>query len=485
MLGLDNMNMVSWRDYEGVEGFGAATQQDVDSLNKALTAGQDINSPGSATAGDGFALRVESLERTLKNTTFKMEHVRFWRGIPKLAAYNTVEEHNVISSYGENPDSGWIDEGDLPNEDDSTYERQFAVVKYLGTTRRVSHVMSLVKPAHGNVIAQETVNGTMHLLRILERALFYGDSSLLSLQFDGYEKLMNDNCPAMNIIDRRGAGLSEDVLTDATLTASDAPNYGRISHAHMNPKVHADLVKTFFPKERHDTFQKVGDYVGLDIKGFTSPAGDVMFEPNVFINQGLQGPNAAAVGSAATRPGTPTVSTGNTTPPAADSQFAADDAGNYFYRIVAVNRFGKSAPVELVAGPTAVAVVAGDEVTWGMTPGGATDVDFYEVYRSALASAAGTDKLILRVANAAGAGEQTLRDVNANLPNTTSVFMFQQNLEAMSFKQLAPMVKIPLATIDSSIRWMQLLYGVPVLYAPGKCVIVRNVGRAQGYVGAP
>lgn len=31
---------------------------------------------------------------------------------------------------------------------------------------------------------------------------------------------------------------------------------------------------------------------------------------------------------------------------------------------------------------------------------------------------------------------------------------------------LAPMYKIPLATIDNSVRWMQLLYTKPVMYAP-------------------
>lgn len=140
-------NLVSWKDYEGIEGFGSTTQQDVDNLNKALTAGQDRDPPGSITAGDGFALRVESLESTLKNVTYRMEHVKFWRNIPKLPAYNTVEEFNRISSYGENPDAGYIDEGDLPSEDDTTYSRNFSVVKYLGTTRRVTHVMSLVNLA--------------------------------------------------------------------------------------------------------------------------------------------------------------------------------------------------------------------------------------------------------------------------------------------------------------------------------------------------
>ena len=86
-----NGNMVSWADYEGIDGFGTATQAEVDELNKALAAGQSINPPGGApVAGDGFALRVESLERTLKNLTFRMEHVKLWKSIAKLAAYNTV-----------------------------------------------------------------------------------------------------------------------------------------------------------------------------------------------------------------------------------------------------------------------------------------------------------------------------------------------------------------------------------------------------------
>ena len=82
--------MVSWKDYAGVQGFGQTTGSDVQDLNKALAAGQDQNPPGSAVAGDGFALRVESLERTLRNTTYKMQHIRLWRALPKLAAYNTV-----------------------------------------------------------------------------------------------------------------------------------------------------------------------------------------------------------------------------------------------------------------------------------------------------------------------------------------------------------------------------------------------------------
>ena len=152
--------------------------------------------------------------------------------------------------------------------------------------------------------------------------------------------------------------------------------------------------------------------------------------------------------------------------------------GTYQYAVVAVNRHGRSAKLQM----TAVAVGgAGEQIDMGVTPPGSTpDVDWYELYRSVKGGAAGTERLIARIANGAGTGEQTLTDTNAKLPGTTSAFLFQGNVENMSIKQLAPLVKIPLATIDTSIRWMQLLYIVPVLYTPLKNVLFTNLGRAVG-----
>lgn len=385
----------------------------------------------------------------VKNTTYKMDHIRLWKALPKQPAYNTVEEYNQIQSYGENPDSGFIAETDLPESDDSTYERRYNVVKFLGTTRKVSHVASVIRPAHGSLIGQETVSGTMHLLRILERALFEADSDLSSLQFDGFEKLLRTQSPAANTIDLRGKPLSEDILTDAALTVHDAPNYGTPTHLFLNPKVKADLVKTFFPKERHDTFTKTNQgLVGLDIRGFTSPAGDVAFESDTFINDG--GSTTAALGDAAKRPGTPTISTPATTPADAASLYEVDDAGNYIVYVQAVNRYGRSAAVDVGGG--AIAVGAGDKITFGVTPGAGGSVDWYEVFRTPLNGAAGTQRRVLRVPNAAGVGEEVIDELNAKIPGTTNAYLFQMNLEAMSFKQLAPMIKIPLATIDTSIR---------------------------------
>lgn len=478
------LNMISWRDYEGVDGFGQSSVQDASMLHKALTAGSDINAPASFNPGDGFALRVESLESVLKNTTYRMEHPRLWKVIPKMAAYNVIEEYNQITGYGNLDQGAWIAEGELPVETDATYVRNYVTLKYLGTVRRVSHIMSLVKPAHGNVIAQETIAGTMYLLRQIERNLFRGDSDLDAVQWDSVDKLISDNAPATNIIDLRGEPLTEDVLIDAALTIQDAPNFGTPTHLFMNPKVKADLVKTFFPKARYDLQKKGDGLVGLDISGFTSPAGDVMFEPDVFIESTPLAPSAAT-GSGANVPATPTI---GVQPAAAGSGslFEAQDAGAYFYRIVGVNRFGSSAPVNT----SSVTVAAGQQVTITINDDDATLTTpaarptYYRVFRTEVGEAVGTAREILRVARTGGASDTVITDTNASLPNTSSAYMFQMDNDNMSFKQLAPMVKIPLGTIDGFIRWQQLIYGAPAVYTPGRNVIFRNVGRAPNFEGA-
>jgi hypothetical protein len=74
-------NSVSFKDYEGIQGFGLSTQSDVDSLTKALAAGSQ-----RPPASGGSALRVESLEATLRVVTFTLQNIKFWPKIPKLPA---------------------------------------------------------------------------------------------------------------------------------------------------------------------------------------------------------------------------------------------------------------------------------------------------------------------------------------------------------------------------------------------------------------
>lgn len=470
------MEMVSYKDYQGLEGFGNATNQDIADLQKALTAGSDVNNPG-ASAGAGFPLRVESLERTLKVVTYKLDDVRIWQAITKLPAFNTVEEYNRLESYGSGI-GAFIAEGDLPESDDSTYSRQYTVIKYAATTRAVTHVMSLIRPAHGNVVAAETVNGTAWLLKQIEKAIFFGDSAMIPQQFDGLYKLITAGAPnpTLNVIDMRGKPLTEDVLNDGALIVRSEPNYGKATDLYLADGAYADLAKQFYPSERFPLSPQGWNngMVGLNIQGFYSQFGPIRFNPDLFIQFGAI--SGAAVGPAAKIPGTPTEDVAPTSPADGASKFTASDAGDYYYKVHAINRYGRSAALTT----TVVAVSAGDKVTFQVGDGSPVGTAF-EIYRTDKDEAAANARYMMTVARTGD--PTTINDYNNYLPGTSKAFLIQQNLEYFSFKQLAPHVKIPLATIDTSIRWMQLLYGSPTVYAPGKSVIYINVARAPGSAG--
>jgi hypothetical protein len=353
------------------------------------------------------------------------------------------------------------------------------VIKYVGTTRAVTHVMSLIRPAHGNVIAQETVNGMAWLLKQIERGLFFGDSSLIPVQWDGLDKLITDGAPsaALNIIDMRGKPLTEDVLNDGALVVKTEPNYGRATDLYSADGAFSDLAKQFYPAERFNLppagWQQ--GMVGLNIQGFYSQFGPIKFNPDLFIQFGpLVG--TGGVGPAAKIPSALTESAAPAAAPGTGF-FIATDAGDYEYAARAINRYGKSAVLNMTS---MVGVAAGDVVTMTFADGGTAGTAI-EIYRSDVGGAAGTERLMETVARSGATTAYT--DDNSELPGTSKAFLIQQNLEYFSFKQLAPAVKIPLATIDTSIRWMQLLYGAPVVYAPGKSVIYKNVGRAVGSAG--
>ena len=119
----------------------------------------------------GATLKVEDLENTLKVLTFRESDIKLWKKVTKLPAFNTVEEYNQQLEYGTVGHS-FVDEGGLPEDDSPMYKRQAELVKFMGTTRSVSHPMQLVSTMVGNLIEQEVKNGTMKLLR--DVAMLFG-----------------------------------------------------------------------------------------------------------------------------------------------------------------------------------------------------------------------------------------------------------------------------------------------------------------------
>jgi hypothetical protein len=143
-----------------LNGFGQSSLAELEELNKALGTGETGEAYGDGSYSSMTAIRPQSLEGTLKVVTAQEQHIKFWKAISKKQAFNTVEEFNVLDSLGSNS-SPFFTEGGLPNEEDSNYIRQSQMVKFLGTTRVITHPATLVRNTVGDMIARETTNGTL------------------------------------------------------------------------------------------------------------------------------------------------------------------------------------------------------------------------------------------------------------------------------------------------------------------------------------
>lgn len=462
---------VSARDYRDYNGFGTSSPDEIADLRKALHAGQDVNDPGVA-PGVGFPLRVESLESTLKNTTFEMDEIKLFKTIPKLPASNTVEEFNRVTAYSKGGarafDLGWMTEGDLPEEEDSTYERVTVLIKFLGVVGRVTHVANTIRPAHGNVIAMETINRTMFMLQQVENSLFFGDSELLPEQIDGLKKQITDGAPD-NVIDLRGGPMTEEILNDALLIIRQ--NFGQATDAYFQTGIFSDLAKQVYDRQRFTTAPQPG-VLGAQVNAFQGQHGKINLHDSIFIQPGAEAV-AAGLGNANKRPATPSISVDPAAGADPLSLFTSEDAGTYIYKVVARNAKGASQPVTTAS----VSVSSGDAVTFTVADGG-QGTTFYEIYRTKPGGSADDAKLMTRTKRTGAT--QVITDRNNDIPGTSDGFVLMQNQRSFSWSQLLPMTRIPLAAVDTSIRWAQVLYGAIKMYTPGKNMVFKNVGRLEG-----
>jgi hypothetical protein len=125
----------------------------------------------------------------------------------------------------------------------------------------------------------------------------------------------------------------------------------------------------------------------------------------------------------------------------------------------------------------AVAVTAGQVVTFSVNDGSPV-AKYYEIHRSTKNGAASTCTYMMKVARDTS-GTTTITDSNAYLPGTGRVYLIQQNREFNKFNRLLRFMKVRLGMIDSSYRFMLLLFGNLVVHAPNKGLIFINVGRSD------
>ena len=467
---------------------GIVSPEEVEALNKAISAGYGgAGKPTDLTYGG--VLQAESLESTLKSITFDMKNLKFWPAISVDKAYNLFEQYNRLIGYGSDS-SPYIGEGGAPREEDSTYIRDGQRIVFFGTRRKVSHQMTLVRTTVGDIVAQQAKEGTMHLLKNVEREMYWAHAHFANAATGVQDGSLSDlpaNSIAMNGLlqqllkgdadsqqkskefegygevrsiaqDLAGAVLAQDDLEDLTVIALE--NFGNPSELHIEPLALSSFVKQFYPQFRSAPGLS-GQSVGYDVNKMITSAGNIEFKPNLFlrprgraravgIELGAAAPTIGAVGAAGNPAGSLT-------------------AGDSFdYVMTGVNDHGEG-PQSAVQAAT-VQAGGGNEVAISAVAAG---TKYIKLYRKVTGAAAGSEEFVGNYKAVVG----DIADIGAKGAGLGEAFLLDMSSEVMRFKQLSPLSKINFAIVSTALEFAVVLYGALFVHAPRFNCLFKNIGK--------
>jgi len=475
-------------------------------LLKAIIAGDAAGHNYVDTLSGGPGLKPESLDPVLKSLEFQMKNIVLKNLIPNHNILNTVHDYNQLVKYGENIGI-FMSEGDRPENTDSQNRRKSVLTKYMGVGGKLTLQGQMVKQADGkDPYTREVENKLMLLYKLMDLQLSDGDSSKVSLSFDGilrqhllgvneiygdptgknaealYDTYFND----VAVIDAKGKALTETMIQDAT-SAVGNDRFGSVSKLITNPAVMRDWAKRY-----QNSARSVIGLAGSNINatpGFSSRQvetefgqlalqGDVFFDRRESIAYNKQATSAKA-------PSTPTA---GATPIAVETdsktEFGSAFAGTYYYVVTAKNAYGESAPLVINTSGQAVASTESVDIQF-VDGGGSYPASAYVVYRT---EADPTNRTSARYyplfevstsdlsAGHDGAAATKVRDRNRFIANTHSALVMDPSSLMWEYIQLADTMKVEFALTTLAKEFAVVNFGTPVLYMPGKIARIVNIG---------
>jgi hypothetical protein len=466
------------------EGFASGNNETMEMLSKALSAGTGVD---AGSFSGGRALTPESLDYTLVNVLHNQDEARLFQRLKKKPIKSVIHQWNERTEVGDD-DGAWVPEGGDSQEKDQTVARKYMAAKYLQTLRKVT-LQAAMSDMVENAMALEKEAGTLWLIRNVEKGLIYGNSDYVTEQPDGLIKQINT---AANIIDMRGAkGFSsqfEDKMTEGCRIIRD--NFGKASLFLGSTKVIQDVQGLLKDKLRWpiggipNNPNPMGTPVGAASAGGTSggafptnyptPFGAPELLDDIFIKEGGV-PVQSSI--SAYRPGAPTLGTMAHTADAG-SQFGSSDAGNYAYKVVAVNKYGDSVASSeiLVTG-----VAAGERVTFVITAGSPV-ATAYKIYRSKVGGITGAEVRYMATV-AYTSGTQTFTDLNADLPGCSDAFILTMDpiFDSIEWFQFLPMMKFDLYPTNAAVfPFLMLLFGGMGLKKKNQHIRIKNICPSDG-----
>jgi hypothetical protein len=452
----------------------------VQELNKALTAGYGTD---VSTFTGGSALRIQSLDKTMFSTIQENEHFRLFNALVKSNATATVDEWTEQNSIGGRLGGSTNSELGVVNAAQGNYARRVGQVKYLMTRREVSFVATL----GNNIVEAEAVeasNGALQLLTDAEFLSFEGDSTVVPTEFDGIaaqimSAVAGGQMDARHVLDAKGSSLaSVNLINNAAANISGYGNFGKPTHMFLSQLTQADFDTGLDPAFRVplSDVPNGGISLGAPVVGIRTSHGNIANAPDVFIrDQDQLVPYevlniADATANVGLKPANVTVAATSDV----SSNFAAGQAGNYYWLVTGVNANGES--TGFVTAQTAIA--AGQKGTLTITASAGGTETGYAVYRGRLNGTNAVTDFRLQARVAKSGATTTYVDLNNDIPGTSKAYILNlsPSAGAITWRQLLPMMKFQFYPTNTvTVPWAQLLFGYLRLAKRRHHVVIKNI----------
>jgi hypothetical protein len=454
---------------------GAESMKEIIELKKALSVGYAMGTTDQLGFG---AVRVESLEDTVKSLVANETTAAFFVALKKSKAKSTVEEYPVINEIG---DAGFYVEGGLPEEFDEDLRREFEQVKYMGAVGQIPIPATIVQSVVDNMATIVKLKATA-ILRKADLKTFFGNSNNVSLEWNGYleQFLRKVKNPTQNIIDLRGKRLRPEVLNQIGTIVMD--NYGNPNNLKgwISPEVYQNYTDELIVNKTLMVGNNQVNSIIANPAKWELGSSKGSLERDIYLKSKGQTYyereypklNTAGNAFAATSLKAPATLNGVTCTLAVAGTGSKMDAGTYDYAVLPINKYGAGAAFAIAG----TIVTAGQIVTFTLADNGSasgSEATAFEIYRKLTSASGLTSYRFLKTVSATGAKV----DDGEEIPGTKYGFFFDWDMnQVLDFKQLLPMVKMNLAVVSDSYRWLQKLYGTPILYNANKMVLVKNIG---------
>ena len=459
---------------EQYQGFAEGNREMLDTLMKALTAGSGVD---TASFTSGRAMTPESLDTTLVNVLWDQNEAVLFKALKKQPVKSPVHQYARRTGVGDG-DGAWVAEGGNSFEKDQSLERVNVTMKFLQTLRKAT-LQATITTMLEDAITSEKMAGTLWLIKQVESILFDGDSANVTEEPDGLRALIwakRATITKGNIIDVHGKDASSKEFEDAVNEGARVirGKFGMPTDLYTSLIVMEDVQKLIRDRMRFPADKSGVILPTMVFDAYPTPFGKLSLRPDLFLlERGIP-----VTGSLTEKPSQVTLATVLTPADAANSNFKAADAGEYYYAVSAVSKFGESVVSSEIQ---CSGLAAGDKVTIEITAG-ATAGTAYKIFRNKLGAGSSALKYHVGTIPAGTSGTAHSVDWNDWMPGCSDAFMLGMApmYDAIEWEQFLPMMKFDLYPTNAAVYpFLLLLFGALAVKKPEQQVIIRNVAPSK------